>query len=349
MRSFVDVRLARAAGRAPATLPFLSLEITLRCNARCGICGYVSDYPRRGRELSSADLFRLVDEARELGTRVISLGGGEPFLRPDVMDLIRHVAASGIVPFVHTNGSLLDRERLEALAATPSLVLALSLDSHRRALHDAVRGLACFDSLVAGARFLARAGRSVIFTFTISGLNYGDLLPAAHLAYDVGVRTIRYTPFHENLQHRYRARAALAPFRLRPEHAPVVRDQLEQVMAFTRRHGMLTNTEGFLRSIPSYIQGPVPYRCYAGFLFCSVDPFGIVVPCYDHAAAINVRDHGLRAAFQSPEMNRLRREVVACRNQCWDMGHVEPSLRADVGYLLRHVPHLVRETVFFLS
>jgi MoaA/NifB/PqqE/SkfB family radical SAM enzyme len=350
VRSFFDVRRARAEVTAPATLPLLSLEMTLRCNARCGMCGYIRDYPRSGAELTTAELLAIVDEANSMGARIISLGGGEPLLRNDVMAIMRRIAAHGIVPFLHTNGSLLTHERCEELARLPRLLLALSLDSHRRETHDSMRGLKCFDSLLGAARYMAHHAPHVQVTlgFTITGKNYRDILGAARLARDVGVRIIRYTPFHENLQHRYRDAARLAPFRLSPEHLPEVRDLLLQVSAFTARNGMLTNSEAFLRAIPTYFEQPVAHRCYAGFMFCAIDPFGNLVPCYDHAGRVNVRDGGLRAAFHSAEMDRLRREVVTCHNRCWDMGQVEPSLRLDPAFLARHWPHILRETLFFL-
>lgn len=242
--------------------------------------------------------------------------------------------------------------RCRRLARRNRLVVAMSLDSHRREVHDRIRRLRCFDRVASSARYFARNAPHVhvVFTFTITGMNYRDMLPTARLARDLGVRTIRFTPIHENLQHRFKAPEELEPYRVTDEMIPAVTEELARVRQFCSRNGMITNSEAFTRSIPDYFRGPVAHRCFAGFFFASIDPYGNMFPCYDHIGDVNVRDHGgLRGAFESPAMNRLREKVVRCQNRCWNVGNAEPSLRLDGRFLLRQTPQLVRESLFFLA
>lgn len=350
--SFLDVRRARARVSAPKTLRLLYVETTLRCNASCGMCGYPSDYPEGKQPLSFSELEALVQDAKDLGVWVMSLGGGEPFLRPDCEDLIKRISEAGIVPFVHSNGSLLNHARCERLAENRHMVLALSLDSHRREVHDSIRRLRCFDALTSAARYFATTAPNVdvVFTFAITGVNYRDMLPVLHLARDIGVETVRFTPFHENLQHRFKPKAELKPFRIPNEAIPEIADNIEEVLRFCRAAGMTTNSPRYLRAIPSYLGAPVPHDCYAGFLFASVDPFGNLMPCYDHIGQVNIRDMGgLGDAFRSPEMNELRQRVVDCQHQCWNVGNAEPSLRLDPNTVFDSPSQLLREASLFLS
>jgi pyrroloquinoline quinone biosynthesis protein E len=350
-RDAVDVHVARARAQAPETLSLLYLEITRACNAACGMCGYPSDYPHLGRELDRAQWLRVIDDAHALGTRIVSLGGGEPLLRRDALDLLGRIAEHGMASLLHTNGSLLTPATRDRLAALRGLTVALSLDSHRREVHDRIRKVACFDRVLEATRdFAERAPHvHVVWTFTITGENHRDLLDVARLAHDAGARAIRYTPFHDNLQHRYKPAAELEPFRVRPEQVPEIAEQLDAVREYTRAAGLLTNSDAFLRAVPDYFRGNVPHRCFAGFFFCSVDPFGNLFPCYDHTGDLNVARDGLAAAFRSPEMDRLRRAVLTCDHHCWNVGNAEPSLRLDPATALRHAPQLLREALLFLS
>jgi len=175
------------------------------------------------------------------------------------------------------------------------------------------------------------------------------MLATMRLACDLGVRTVRFTPVHENLQHRFRDRAQLAAYAVPPEERPALREEIERVIGFAAANGMITNSRRFLRAIPDHFAGRVAHRCFAGFLYAHVDPFGNVFPCYDHQGALNVRAAGgLAQALKSPEMDRLRHCVDACTHRCWNVGTAEPSLRMDLPALTAQLPQLVRETLFFL-
>jgi hypothetical protein len=188
----------------------------------------------------------------------------------------------------------------------------------------------------------------VVFTFTITALNLKDMLPTARLAHEMGIRAIRFTPLHENLQHRHLPRESLAPYRLRAEHGPQLAREVERVLRFVRRSRMVSNSETFLRGTPASATGRVEHDCFAGFFFCSVDPYGNLFPCYDHTDGVNLRDFpDLATAFRSAEMNRLRAAVLACRHPCWNVGTAEPSLRLNRRFALSQGPQLVRESLFF--
>lgn len=351
LRQFIDIRRARKAGGPPCTLPVLLIETTAECNARCGMCGYPTDYPAVGAPLRTDELMRLVDEAAALGTLIISLGGGEPFMRKDTEQLVAHIDGHGISSLVHSNGSLLTLERCARLAANSHLVLAMSLDSPRRFDHDAVRGVACFDRVVGAASYFARQAAQVriILTCTITGQNYHDLIGVMRLARDIGVSTVRFTPVHYNLQHRFRDPADFAAFAMPQAALTELAEQLEAVIAFAGRHSMMTNSRAFLRAIPAYFQGRVAHDCYAGFFFCSVDPYGRLFPCYDHQSELNVRgEGGLSAAFKSPAMDTLRQKVIRCQQRCWNIGTAEPSLRMDLNHLAGHGVQLLRESWLML-
>lgn len=348
---YLDVHQARLRGTAPRQLPLLSLETTQACNARCGMCGYPDHYPGEGAPLSSDEWLALIDEAAALGTLVVSLGGGEPFMRRDTESLIRRIGRHGMTALVHSNGALLSPKRCDRLAPLPGLVLSLSLDSPRREVHDALRGTPCFDRLTAAARRFAAPDTPARVTLmcTISRHNYRELTGLLRLASGLGVRSVRFTPVHTNLQHRFRDAAELEAFRVPENELPALAEELEGVIALARELRILTNSRRFLRAIPEAFRRRVDHRCHAGFLFYSLDPYGNLFPCYDHQGGVNVRDlGGLAAACRSEAMARLRQRVLGCRRRCWNVGHAEPSLKMSPLAAAGQLPQLLRETLFYL-
>src|SRR5512140_3358741 len=88
---------------------YLRISVTDRCNERCLYCmpkGY-KGWPGRGENLTSEEIVRLVGVAASIGFRKFRLTGGEPLLRPDVLDIVRRMAAMPGVECVamSTNGT----------------------------------------------------------------------------------------------------------------------------------------------------------------------------------------------------------------------------------------------------
>ncbi len=172
---------AHLADPRPETLPmptFVQLRVTNLCNLRCKMCGQWGDtgifrsQSAAGagdgalerariveligakRQLALPDYVRLLDELAP-SRPIISLFGGEPFLYPDILPLIREIKARGLTCTVITNGG-----RLEALAR--DLVeagidsIAVSIDGPPE-VHNRIRGRSdSFEKAAAGIRAIAR-------------------------------------------------------------------------------------------------------------------------------------------------------------------------------------------------
>lgn len=351
-QQYIDLQRARSQGDAPVTLPLLSIETTTACNATCGMCSYPTHYPLSRPPLSTEALCGIIDQAAELGTRLISLGGGEPFMRPDAEILIDRITHHGMTALLHTNGSFLTDERIRRLSHQKNLVVSLSLDSPYRAEHDSLRGVRCFDKVIAASIALShkKSKARVTWLCTVTRQNLHRLGELIALAHTLGVRTVRFTLVHENLQHRQKSAHLFDEFRLDANHAPLLRAQVEQIIALSKRFRITTNSRAYLRALPDAITARVPHRCYAGFLFAVIDPSGQLMPCYDHGPGLWVGpDQSLAEAWQAPAMNTLRQRVIDCQQACWNIGTAEPSLRVTPANLPTHAAQLAREALFFLK
>jgi radical SAM protein with 4Fe4S-binding SPASM domain len=114
-------------------------EITLACNLKCIHCGSRAGH-RRDKELSTDEAIDVVRQLAELGTREISLIGGEAFVRKDWLTLIRAIHDHGIDCTMQTGGYKLSRDMIEAAVAAGLLGLGVSIDG-LEPLHDRLRGV----------------------------------------------------------------------------------------------------------------------------------------------------------------------------------------------------------------
>ena len=195
-RDYLGVARARMAGSAPAVLPILYVEVTRACNLRCRYCGFSTDYPGRGRELDTSELCRLLDEAHVLGTRIVSFGGGEPFLRRDLPDVLAHAAGLGLAVHVDTNGTLVDHRLARMLARLPRVVLALSLDHPDPGGNDAVRGAGTHAAVASALACLHALAPDVgtSLNCVVGKHNQGRLEGLVALAAHWGVDSVKFSP-----------------------------------------------------------------------------------------------------------------------------------------------------------
>lgn len=159
-------------GLAFAGLDTLWLQVTgTVCNIACRHC-FITCGPKNDSHpiMETAEVLAILDQARACGVRDYYFTGGEPFLHPDILLLIRRTLALGPLTIL-TNGMLLDppiaRELADIFrASVMSLDLRVSLDGITAAENDPIRGKGTFEAIMAGAANLLAEGINPVFTVT---------------------------------------------------------------------------------------------------------------------------------------------------------------------------------------
>ncbi|HEY6548014.1 MAG TPA: radical SAM protein [Vicinamibacteria bacterium] len=141
------------------------------CNLQCTHC-FVSASPRNHSHemLSLETVRRYLAEAESLGVKEYYFTGGEPFMNPEIFEILEAALVQGPV-CVLTNGLFLRPEacrRLRRLSdASPySLDLRISVDGWDAATNDPVRGAGTFDRILEGIGSLVQAGLNPVITVT---------------------------------------------------------------------------------------------------------------------------------------------------------------------------------------
>jgi len=153
-------------------LAWVQVEITTRCNARCGYCPRTALGPRWQSQDMPLELFR--ELLRCLGqTRQAHLQGwGEPLLHPQFFDMVRLCKARGLAVSTTTNGVALDDASLLRLVELEVDVLGVSLAGTSPQANDALRAGTSMERLV------QRLGRLAELKARLSKPR-----PEVHLAY----------------------------------------------------------------------------------------------------------------------------------------------------------------------
>ena len=147
----------------------LWLYVNFDCNLQCDYCCVRSSPGAARRALGIDAVRRIAAEAPPLGVRAFFVTGGEPFLLPDIDDLVLALAAAAPVTLL-TNGMLFRGSRLAALRRLPRerVTLQVSLDSPTADLHDLHRGEGAWQRAVDGIEIARGEGFRVRLAATVA-------------------------------------------------------------------------------------------------------------------------------------------------------------------------------------
>ncbi len=149
-------------------------EITMKCDQPCQHCG-----TRAGRarsvELETEEILDVARGLVRLGTREVTLIGGEAYLHPDCKEIIRTLAESGVRVTMQTGGRAFTKERAFAFRDAGLDGLGVSIDGPAR-VHDKLRGnLGSHRAAIEAMRNARAAGLTISANTQINKLN-ADLL-----------------------------------------------------------------------------------------------------------------------------------------------------------------------------
>jgi 12,18-didecarboxysiroheme deacetylase len=189
------IRYGRMSGDLPPHLlqfsidkmPVVVWNVTRACNLNCVHCYARSTEKAREDELSTPQAMTVIDDLVDFGTPVILLSGGEPMMRPDLMDIAAYAVDKGLRVVISTNGTLIDRQKAEDLKNLGLSYVGVSLDG-REEVHDRFRRKkGAFRDALKGIRNCQEAGIKVGLRFTMNSLNKGEIPSIFDLLEDMDI------------------------------------------------------------------------------------------------------------------------------------------------------------------
>jgi radical SAM protein with 4Fe4S-binding SPASM domain len=313
---------ASDAGRAFPL--YVVWEITMKCDQPCQHCGSRSGRVRPS-ELSTDEALEVVAALVRLGSREVTLIGGEAYLREDCATLIRALADGGIRVTMQTGGRAFTEARAKAFREAGLTGLGVSIDG-LAAAHDKLRGnLGSFTAALKALRAARDAGLVVTANTQINRVNLPDLEALAKRLQDEGAQ-VWQTQLTGPL-----GRAADQPeWILEPYQIPEVVErlaniQLDAMRAFEARGrtgipfnvfannniGYFGPFEKILRSRP--LGTETHWRgCPAGIYSMGIESDGTIKACPTLPTAPygagNIRETSIEALWESAERMRFARD-----------------------------------------
>jgi MoaA/NifB/PqqE/SkfB family radical SAM enzyme len=248
-------------------------EVTMRCNAHCGFC----DYWKTDPGAKSTELNSFADAARYFNPMVITFTGGEPTLRRDLEDIISAVNNAVRVKYMNliTHAGMLSAERARSIWKAGINQFNISLD-YLDARHDDARGIPGLSAKI--MRTIPRmreVGISGIrFNTVIKRDNLDQLLPIVARAEELGCG-VNFSCYTDG-------KNGNAEGTIHREQARQLDDVIRQLLEFkSRKRGVITNSDYYLREIPRYVRGEITEPCRSGMRTIHVSPTGYVKRCPD--------------------------------------------------------------------
>jgi radical SAM protein with 4Fe4S-binding SPASM domain len=287
----------------------VQLDLTYRCNERCVHC-YL-DHDDHG-EMTTTEIKHLLEEMADAGVFILTLSGGEIFLRKDFFELLEHARRLMFCVKLKTNAVLIREREAARIRDLGVESVQISIYSHRPEIHDAITLIpGSLKRSVDAIQFLKSQGLKVIIANVLMSQNMQDYPGVRALAAELGVECTldpTVTPMMDGNRSTVDLGVDRSALRQVFRDASLVGD-VDEFCAIPAKAG-----ESELDATP----------CSAGHTACYVSPYGEVFPCVQFPLPTgNVRQQRFVDIWRdSEQMNDVRAIRLKDLTTCPSCTHV---------------------------
>lgn len=227
-------------------------------------------------ELSTAEAKKLLREIAKAGFKIMIFSGGEPLMRPDIIELVKYASDLHLLPVFGTNGTLITLDMAQKLKAAGAKGMGISLDSLDKAKHDKFRNFpGGWDGAVQGMKNCRTVGLPFQIHTTVMDWNQQELEAMTDFAVEIGAKAHHFFFLVPT------GRAATI------EEESLRAEQYEDVLTRIMKKQQQVSIELKPTCAPQFLriaaQLGVKSRfhrgCLAGLSYCIISPKGKVQPC----------------------------------------------------------------------
>ena len=282
----------------------------------------------------------MIGDLAALRTTGVGFTGGEPLLRPDIFQLIKHASGKGMTTHLATNGLLLTPENIRALLASGLDAISVSLDSVDPKIHDQMRGQKdAFKQMTANLKKLVRARKksgsnlSVVVNCAVSGVNLNSVLGLVPEVKKWGIDGLGFIPVQSSGFGRFKGDYR-GKYQVKDKQ--VAEKLVGKLIQFKKdQPDLIDNSLNYLRTFQSFFAGkPLPIKCLVGYHTTVIDAYGDIFACLPDSnlnrPLANLKDGPIKLIWSSPTYQKARRKTGHCRDCYWNC-HTELSLMLNSG------------------
>ena len=278
-----------------------NLQIAYECNFRCKICDFWHpDVQRNATRLTGEQVRVISDKLARIGPQIVSIGGGEPLLHPELMDIVSAISRHHL-PVMICNGWFITPDNARELFSRGMYEISVSCDYADAEKHDRQRGVeGAYVRALAALRCLAEnricAEQRVHMISVVMDDNLDEIEKLIHIARDLGV-TYLLTLYSDK-------RGTL---KARPPRPEVSR----RLLALKERYPEFVVLRGYIGRFSEALADEGVGPCFAGKNLCNVDCQGNVSLCIDR-----LDEPVANLLTQEAEFVREQLLLAHQRNQC---------------------------------
>src|SRR2546423_4332414 len=168
-----------------------TIELSHRCPLNCSHCYNnlpMGDAAARGREMSTADHYRLLDELAELGCLWMLYTGGEIFARRDFLDIYTYAKKKGFIVTLFTNGTMITEAIADYLVEWKPFEIEITLYGATRETYEALTRIpGSYDRCMRGVRLLLERKLPLKLKTVGVTINKHEVAAMRQIAEDLGV------------------------------------------------------------------------------------------------------------------------------------------------------------------
>lgn len=276
----------------------VTFEITYRCNLRCRHC-YLPDHSDHG-ELTTQEIFRILDELAEAKCLYLTLTGGEIFTRSDFFEIAEHARKKNFALRLFTNGTLIDESVADRIGELGPFTVDISIYGSKPETHDWVtKHPGSFETSIQAVKMLRARGVRTLLKFPLMDCNVNEYEGIMHLG--------------DELDSEYRFDPNIVPQNNGCDEPLALRvkdEDLRKVFKDKRLFPQCGQQE-----IMGETASPI---CEAGRNSCSINPYGEVFPCLQLLLnAGNLREKSFGEIWKNSEiLKKLRGLKVKDLPEC---------------------------------
>ena len=269
----------------------VSWNITRLCNLKCTHCylpaGFVDtdEFPQgyhRESELTQSECFRVIDEIAEINPHILLiLTGGEPLLRPDILEISKYASDTGFLVVMGTNGVLLNDEVVEKMQKHGVAGAGLSIDSIQPSQHDKFRGMpGAWKATMNGVEALKRAHLDFLVQTSVTQWNYNEIPEIVEFTYQIGAKVL-------NLYFLVRTGRGKTVMDISPAQYEKMldtmfklqKDYIGKMLIAAKCAPHYKRVIYEQQSDSAFLQGYPSGTCPCGIYYCRISPEGELTPC----------------------------------------------------------------------
>ena len=254
--------------------------------------------------MSTAEIFEMIDQFALMGTRRLSITGGEPLIKSNLKEVVFYARKRGLFVSVATNGVLLEK-RSDAIRGASSINMTLD---GPEAIHDLQRGDGTFKQTVEGVRKIQRMNIPLYLNCVLTKHNCNLLDEIVDLAKELKVKILLQPVFYSAPSHA----STLEGFNKVKFEDQDLANALRKLIALKEiRDGSIMLSKKYYQQTLDYLTTGNKMKCsFArkdGALFATISPEGYVTPCnllVRDKNYLNGREVGYhRAFFDMPQLH----------------------------------------------